>query len=434
MWGWLWRLLGGGSSSERNPGAGQSPTPTRREASQGSSETAPRKRLRRRRQHVRLSRLRHDAKPVRTPIESVATKPYRFARPWVVRGYLDFSTDTRPDRLARFGLPVFSTPQQLADWLEIPLGRLAWLVHRMSNESRPLTESDSHYHYLWKAKSHGGKRLLEVPKALLRRVQNKILHDILEKVPTHRAAHGFVKKRSIVTNAQPHTGQAVVVKMDLENFYPNVTLSRVVAIFRGLGYSREAAIWLGHLTTTLAPWTWVRRAYKDPEVLPYVHRHLPQGAATSPALANLSAFALDLRLAGMSRKFKANYTRYADDLTFSGDWEFFGKLDLFLPLVTKIIRHERFKVNTKKRQVLRESRRQRVTGVVVNQKTNVSREDYDRLKAILTNCLRHGPASQNRAQHPDFEAHLRGRIAFVCQLNPVRGAKLQELFAKIRWN
>src|SRR5207244_3419694 len=103
----------------------------------------------------------------------------------------------------------------------------------------------------------------------------------------------------------------------------------------------------------------------------YLPRHLPQGTPTSPALANLSAFGLDLRLSGLSRSFGVNYTRYADDLTFSGDEKFLRSLAVFLPLAEGIVRSCRFRVNKAKRRVIGNSQRQQVTGVVVNEKLNI---------------------------------------------------------------
>jgi hypothetical protein len=226
----------------------------------------------------------------------------------------------------------------------------------------------------------------------------------------------------------------VVVKLDLENFYPSVSLNRVTSIFRSLGYSREAAIWLGRLTTASLPASLVRNSSQNPDLDPYLKRRLPQGAPTSPALANLSAFSLDLRLAGLARSFGAQYTRYADDLTFSGDEQFVRSLAVFLPLVTQIVRSERFRLNKRKRKVIRSSQRQTVTGVVVNTRTNVTRRDFDALKATLTNCVRRGPSTQNHDRHENFAAHLLGRIAHVSQLNPARGEKLRAVYRQIDWN
>jgi hypothetical protein len=169
-------------------------------------------------------------------------------------------------------------------------------------------------------------------------------------------------------------------------------------------------------------------------VLPYLKRHLPQGAPTSPALANLSTFSLDVRLSGLARSFGAIYTRYADDLTFSGPPRFGTSLRDFIPLVSQIVRQERFRLQASKRRVLRSTGKLIVTGVVVNERLNVSRSEFDRLKAVLTNCARRGAASQNRAGHPHFAAHLRGRVAQVTQLNSARGARLLAIYNQIDWN
>jgi len=394
-------------------------------------------------QKPRLDPLRRDTRrrevgrsvqpPASEPLEA-SELPYQFARFSSSYGlYLDLCRDGDASRLEQFGLPVFHTPEQLADWLGLPLPTVAWLVHRFSNGDRPASDREAHYHYHWLRKRTGGFRLIEAPKQVLKSVQSAILREILDRIPLHVGCHGFTAGRSIVTNAQPHVGSAVLVKFDLKNFYATVRFARVVAIFRSLGYCREAAIWLGRLTTSALP---VSASYPGGEalaVLPYRHRHLPQGAPSSPALANLSAYGLDIRLSGLGRSFGARYTRYGDDLTFSGPRPFVRSLRVFIPLVTQIIRSERFRVNQKKRKVLRSNQRQLVTGVVVNERPNVSRKDYDRLKAILTNSIRHGPSSQNREQHIDFAAHLRGRVAHVCQLNRARGAKLLGLYQQIDW-
>ncbi|MBX3440287.1 MAG: RNA-directed DNA polymerase, partial [Planctomycetaceae bacterium] len=166
----------------------------------------------------------------------------------------------------------------------------------------------------------------------------------------------------------------------------------------------------------------------------YYPRHLPQGAPTSPALANLSAHALDVRLQGLANAYAVRYTRYADDLTFSGTGRLGAALSEFIPLVTQIAQDERFLIHRAKRKVLRSGQRQSVTGVVVNRKLNVARDEYDRLKALLFNCVRHGPSSQNRDGHTDFAAYLAGRIGHVQYLNPQRGDRLRKLLAQIDWS
>jgi RNA-directed DNA polymerase len=162
--------------------------------------------------------------------------------------------------------------------------------------------------------------------------------------------------------------------------------------------------------------------------------HLPQGAPTSPALSNLCALHLDLRLDALAGSIGASYTRYADDLAFSGGEEMRRRAKRLELTVAAIAREERFEVNHRKTRVMRRSSRQTLTGIVVNDKLNIRRDEYDRLKAILTNCANRGAASQNRDAHADFRAHLIGRIGYVRTVNAQRGAKLHSIFERIDWS
>ncbi len=365
----------------------------------------------------------------------VSVAPYRFAnRDLPTRGYIDLTEDHDPEQLARFGLPLLRTPEEIANWLEVPLPKLAWLIGRFHDNRRPQSEAEAHYHFHWVRKKSGGYRLIEAPKSLLKEVQIRILRGILDLVAAHPAAHGFVPGRSIRSNAAPHVGQAWILKLDLSNFYPSVSFNRVVAIFRSLGYCREAAIWLGKLTTSAIPSNLNAPDQRMGTVWPYLRRHLPQGAPTSPAIANLSAFGLDLRLTGLAGAYGLRYTRYADDLTLSGPQRAVAALREIIPFATTIIGWERFRLNKAKRRVLRRYQQQTVTGLVVNDQLGIPRAEFDRLKAILTNCLRHGPASQNRNRHPQFAAHLLGRIGHLASVNPARGMKLRTLYDRIDWS
>jgi RNA-directed DNA polymerase len=426
--GFLRRLLGLGETDASTPGGVAAVATPPGGALPLHAPTAP----------VRLKPLRYASSLVRTDPQNERTSevlPYRFAHLAVDgSGYLDLSKDGDPRWLAHFHLRELTTPEDLAAFFNLKLGRLAWLTHRFDEGGRPARERDAHYHFHWLRKRQGGHRLIESPKQTLRDVQQQILREILDKVPPHPAAHGFVRGRSIKTNAAPHVGRRVLLKIDLQNFYPSVKYSRVVAIFRSLGYPREIALWLARLTTSAIPAGIAFPEGDAAAVRTYTPRHLPQGACTSPALANLSAFALDTRLAGLARAYDVEYTRYADDMTFSGSGRFIPALKEFIPLASAIIRDERFTVHRSKRKVVRSNQRQMVAGVVVNARPNISRQQYDVLKAILHNCVRHGPASQNRQQHPEFAAHLLGRIAHVSHLNAARGAKLRTLYEKIDWS
>jgi len=371
--------------------------------------------------------------PTRPDQEMVRGRPYRFASIGPRTGiYLDLSQDCDQRWLEYYNLPLLRTPDELADWLGISIGKLAWLTHRTTENQRPETVQKSHYAYRWLEKRSGGWRLIEAPKLEMKLAQQHVLREILNHVPAHGAAHGFVGGRSIVTNAAPHVGRRFLLKLDLKDFYTNVRYSRVVAIFRSLGYSREVAIWLARLTTTAIPWN-LKAPVTSAELAKFSSRHLPQGGVTSPALANLSAFSLDVRLSGLAAAYSLNYTRYADDLTFSGPGKAVPALHEIVQLVRKIIRSERFHINQKKFRVIRNSQRQSVTGVIVNERLNVSRDEFDRLKAILHHCAKLGPASQNREGHPHFQDHLRGRIAHVLQLSQTRGEKLLALYQRIDW-
>lgn len=399
------------------------------------SERPPRRRVTpRRRPAPSLVPLQADriARPARAASVLEKTPPYPFARREPRTGrFVDLAGDMDRDRLQSRGLPIVSAPEHLIELFDLTLPKIAWLTSRFVPGGRPESVKQAHYVFHWKAKRRGGHRLIESPKPLLRDVQTRILREILDRVPPHPAAHGFTRGRSILSNAQPHCDRAVVVKWDLENFYASVRFNRVVAIFRSLGYSREAAIWFASLTTSAIPADLPFPDSGAHATDPYLGRHLPQGAPTSPALANLSAYSLDVRLCGLAKSFGGVYTRYADDITISGDDAFATSLRTLIPLVQQVIRRERFRVHPKKRKTMRRSHRQTVAGVVVNTKPNIARDEYDRLKAILHNAKRTGFQSQNREGHSDFAAHLRGRIAHVAMLNPQRGAKLLAIFESI---
>jgi hypothetical protein len=279
-------------------------------------------------------------------------------------------------------------------------------------------------------------RLIEAPKQHMRAIQRRILREVLEHIPVHPAAHGFITGRSIRTFAAPHAGQAVILRIDFKDFFPTFTRPRVQALFRMWGYPESVAHRLGQLCTTIAPRPLFRHldfseAAAAREL--YGRPHLPQGAPTSPALANVCTYRLDCRLAGLARAAGAAYTRYADDLAFSGNDDFARRAERFAASASAIAIEEGFSVNFRKTRIMRQGVRQHLAGLVANEHINVARCDYDLLKATLTNCLRHGPASQNRDRRPDFRAHLQGRVSFVESINPARGARLRDLFNRIAW-
>ena len=337
------------------------------------------------------------------------------------------------------GLPVppLATPGDLADWLALPLGQLDWLSDERRIHGRATQPVFQHYRYAAIPKATGATRLLEAPKPRLKALQRRILHGILDAVPLHPHAHGFAPGRSCLTGAQVHAGEAMVLTLDLQGFFPSIGLPRVHGLFRRLGYPWAVARRLAGLCTTTTPASILLRhpGPADPHDRRdvYRHPHLPQGAPTSPALANLAAWTLDLRLHGLARALDANYTRYADDLAFSGAFRSSAQLDRLQRTVAAIAREEGFRVNPAKTRIMPRNAQQRITGIVVNAHCNPDRAAFDTLKAILHNCTLTGPAAQNREGLPDFRRHLQGRVAWVEHLNPARGAKLRRHLDGIRW-
>ena len=150
-------------------------------------------------------------------------------------------------------------------------------------------------------------------------------------------------------------------------------------------------------------------------------------------MANLCAYRLDCRLAGLARAAGAAYTRYADDLAFSGDHSFARVVKRFHLHVCATVMEEGFSIHHRKTRIMRPGVRQRLAGMVVNERLNIPRNEFDRLKATLVNCIRYGPASQNRSGHDDFRSHLEGRISFVEMVHEAKGKSLRKLFSQIEW-
>jgi len=319
-------------------------------------------------------------------------------------------------------LPSLTRLADTAEWLGLETSQLLWLTRHGGKD---------HYHHRWIPKRRGGWRLLESPKPLLKRTQRRILDALLHHIPVHEACHGFRPGGSIRQFIAPHTGQNVVLKIDLADFFPSVTAARIFRIFLNAGYPEHVAQVLTRLTTHPTP------SSSLPAHLTMLERqrlrtpHLPQGAPSSPTLANLAAFRLDCRLSGLAQATEASYTRYADDLLFSGGEQFARAANRFQIAVIRVISQEGFRPNPRKTRVMHTSQRQKAAGVILNESPNIDRREWDRLKATLTNCLRHGLESQNREAHPNFRDHLAGKISWVESIAPARGETLRAIFRQI---
>jgi len=321
---------------------------------------------------------------------------------------------TRKKALDTFQLPPLANAAAVAKLVGVGAGDLARMM-------RPGCDVGSGYVEFEIPKAKGGNRRIAAPRTPLRKVQRAILDQILVKLPLHDACHGFVPRRSTVTNAAPHRGAAVVIKMDLKDFFPTVHYRRVKGLFQHVGYNEEVAATLAGLTT------YRPKLANGTVAWPGM---LPQGAPTSPAIANLVSRRLDQRLSKLAAKYGAVYTRYADDLTFSFRDPPDIQLGRFLWWVDGICQQEGFTERPDKRRILRAKQQQRVTGLVVNSKVNVPRADRRRFRAILHNCAKHGLDSQAR-DHADFKAYLAGYAAYVHMVDPVLGKQYLDEVAKL---
>ena len=317
----------------------------------------------------------------------------------------------------RWAVPELPTVAALATWLDVEPSELLWLAD--------LRGTADHYLRRW-----SGSRLIEAPRNRLKRVQRALAGGLLSAIPVHEAAHGFCARRSVLTAVTPHSGQPMVVAFDLQKFFQSIRASRVHALFRTAGYPRDAARVLAGLCTTTTPdevcdgWTVNPRPF-------HRARHVPQGAPTSPAIANLSAFGLDRRLSGLAGRLGAYYTRYADDLLFSGPRSLGRRA--FAGLVESIVCEEGFALNPVKTRAMGQASRQLALGLVLNDRPRLPRRERELLEATLVNCVRRGPDGQNRTGGTSFRERLAGRVAWARQVEPEFGERLEALYQEIAW-
>lgn len=269
------------------------------------------------------------------------------------------------------------------------------------------------YYYKRKKKKPSGKiRKFLVPTGDLKKIQKVIDNKLLKNIPHSNAAHGSVKGRCPVTNASVHIGKKLVGKFDIKDFFPSIHPPKVCDLFKRLGCSHRIASILTKLTT-----------YKY---------QLPQGAPTSPAIANLVLSNLDPRLEKLCAKHKLSYTRYMDDITISGSHRICELKRLFC----KIVLQEGFLVSTDKTEFQDCRERQEVTGIVTNQNLNIPREKRKKLRAVIHNCKTYGPSSQTKSGESveDFKKRISGEVNWILQVNPIAGKKLKTASNEIRWH
>lgn len=246
-------------------------------------------------------------------------------------------------------------------------------------------------------KKNGKKRTIDEPLPSLKEIQNWILHEILYRVQISPYAKGYVPGKSIKDNARFHKGQNMVLSMDLKDFFPSIKYGRVLSLFRKLGYREPVAVMLANLCC--------------------LDGCIPQGAPTSPFLSNIIACQLDDDIEEYVKQKKIRYTRYADDLTFSGK---FNEGDV-IKNIERITKKWGFLINEEKTRVRKRNQRQEVTGIVVNEKLQVKRKLRRKLRCEIYYIKKYGLKSH--LEHIDcrksnYLYHLMGLVSYASFINP----------------
>lgn len=284
--------------------------------------------------------------------------------------------------------PVILNIKHLAMLLDVNLRMLRIMVNHPS----------SFYYEYSIPKRSGGCRRIASPYPVMLRVQRWINENILSKIIIHESAKGFVKGLSISSNAATHLGHAVILKTDIKDFFPSIGMNRVRMIFKNLGYRKRIAFALASLCC--------------------LNGTLPQGAATSPAISNIILKRLDVRMSGLALKFGLAYSRYADDLTFSGKFVH----TRFVKYIADIVTDEGFCINEEKTTIIHSGNQQIITGVsIASGVLKLPRKTKREIRKNVHFLIRNGLLSQlNHIGEfdPIYVERLLGKLYFWKSLEP----------------
>ncbi|AFZ08135.1 RNA-directed DNA polymerase [Oscillatoria nigro-viridis PCC 7112] len=334
------------------------------------------------------------------------------------------SAEGHPKNLQLHGLAECNTAEEIALAMGISRGKLRFLT--LNSPASTIT----HYTRFKISKKTGEERSIVAPGPNLKSAQRWILDNILEKLEVHSAAHGFCKKRSTVTNAKPHVGADILVKIDLQNFFQSISYKRVKGLFSGLGYSETAANIFGLICTAFE----IKEIEKEGQInyTASGDRHLPQGSPASPAISNLICRHLDSRIAIVAKNLGFCYTRYADDLTFSGCGEAARRISNLMKEIKLIIAAEGFSINRDKTKIMGRSVQQEVTGIVVNTQLNISKKTLKAFRATLYQIEQEGLSGKKWGNSTNLIASIAGFANYVSMVDPSKGAELQLRVARIK--
>lgn len=312
-----------------------------------------------------------------------------------------------------------------------------------------------HYVNFTIPKKSGGVREISAPTKILKSLLTYVNVMLQALYEPSSAAMGFVPGRSIVDNAQRHIGMNYIFNMDLRNFFPSIPQARVWGVLRSksIGFNDNVASALAGLCCTEMSFYDAKPVLMIeslPEGATIEKRCvLPQGSPASPILTNIVCQTLDRRLTGLAKRFDANYTRYADDITFSSFKNIYQDDSEFMAELHRIISAQNFQINEKKTRLQKRGARQEVTGLVVSDRVNVTRQYIRDLGSLLfiwkqyghdsahARFLQHYPRHVARKDTPSMERVIEGRLNY---LKMVKGEtdpsylRLQLLFESLKRN
>lgn len=284
-------------------------------------------------------------------------------------------------------LPVIYDQQHLS----LLVGYSEDYLRRASNDAR------NFYRKFKIPKRSGEFREISEPLPSLKEIQRWILDNILYCGNVSKFAKGFIKGRSIRDNARFHRKQKMILSLDIENFFTSIPAGKVFNYLRNLGYCKSVSTMLTNLCT--------------------LGGALPQGAPTSPAFSNLLSLRIDRRLSSYALKQKIRYTRYADDLAFSGEFD----VSSLIKLVEQVLHDDGLKLNATKTRLMLPHTRQEVTGIVVNERMQAPRQVRRNLRQAIYFIEKYGLDSHMEATskfRANYVNHLRGIANFVLFINP----------------
>lgn len=284
------------------------------------------------------------------------------------------------------------------------------------------------------------------------KVQRWVVENVLKRVPAHEASVAFSKDDTLYKAVKPHCSAKWLVKLDIRQFFESISEASVYRVFRSLGFERLISFELARLCTrndgglTHRAGQWVNVGWNDEYVITQYRQewqgHLPQGAPTSPMLANLACRDLDERLSELANLHGVRYTRYADDMTFSSSDATFGRARAASVIGSA---YEQLAIhglapNKTKTSVTPPGGRKIVLGLSVEEKTpRLTREFKALLRQHLHYMLHEDFGVVRHAENRGFVSitglrhHLEGLLAFAAQIEPAYAARLKGKFASVQW-